>query len=95
MPNLINSLVNGAVNGVINDAVRSNPQMQQLVNVLNQAKRSGNPQAFVASMIRQNPQMAAQLNQLLTGQDAKTAAMTMAQNMGIDPNALQQMVNKY
>lgn len=94
MPNLINSLVNGAINGVVNDAIKSNPQLAQMQNMLMQARRSGNPQAFVQQMLRQNPQIANQLMSMLGSQDPQQVAMTMAQQSGIDPSKIVELVNK-
>ncbi len=91
MPNLINSMMNAAAKEMLN----SNPKMKAVANMFDMARRSGNPQAFVANIMRQNPQLANQLNQMLNGQDAKALAMNLAKNSGVDPNALEQMVNKY
>lgn len=68
-----------------------NPQMQQLMNQIQQAK--SNPQAFINQLSQQNPQIAQQINSLLQGGgNPQTIAMQMLQQRGINPNQLMQMM---
>lgn len=68
-----------------------NPQMQQIMNQVQQAKT--NPQAFINQLSQQNPQIAQQINSLLQGGgNPQTIAMQMLQQRGINPNQLMQMM---
>ena len=72
-----------------------NPQKSNLFpNNIKQAikmiKSMGNPQAMVQNMLSQNPQVQDVINQ--AGGDARKAFYTMAQQKGVDPNEILNMM---
>lgn len=71
-----------------NNQARQPDATESLVNMINIAKQN-NPQAMVEQMIKNNPQMAQQLQMIMkSGQNPTQFMMTLLQQRGIDPNKI-------
>ena len=68
----------------------NNPAMQSAKQFVNMIKSAGNPQAMVQSMIARNPQLQQILQQY--GNDPQKAFYAYAQQHGIDPNEIINMM---
>ena len=66
---------------------------KQFKSMMAMLQNAGNPQALLSSMMQQNPQMR-QVMQLVqnNGGDAKKAFYALAQQKGIDPEQILQML---
>lgn len=76
-------------------ALRSQPNnnLNQIKSMLNMVRSAGNPQAMLQSMMQNNPQMQeimGLVNQY--GGDPKTAFYRMAQEKGVDPQQILNML---
>lgn len=77
-------------------ALRSQPannNLSQIKSMMNMVRSAGNPQAMLQSMIQNNPQM----RQVMTlinqsGGDPKAAFYKLAQEKGIDPQQILDML---
>lgn len=71
----------------------SNAPMQQIKNMMNAVRSASNPQAMLSQMMQSNPQMQ-QVMQLVSqsGGDAQRAFYTLAQQRGVDPNEILNML---
>ena len=69
-------------------------RIQPIKNMMNAVRGAKNPQAMMEQMMRNNPQFQ-QVNQLIqqSGGDAKKAFYTFAEQQGIDPEQIVQMLN--
>ena len=77
-------------------ALRSQPannNLSQIKNMMNMVRSAGNPQAMLQSMIQNNPQMR-QVMDLInqSGGDPKAAFYKLAQEKGIDPQQILDML---
>lgn len=76
-------------------ALKSQPNnnLSQIKSMLNMVRSAGNPQAMFQSMIQNNPQMR-QVMDLInqSGGDPKAAFYKLAQEKGIDPQQILDML---
>ena len=78
--------------------MQGNPMLQMLNqsksstnnNMISMLKNSPNPQALLNNLLAQNPQVTGLINQY--GGDPKTAFYALAQQKGIDPNTILNML---
>lgn len=61
-------------------------------NLINMVRNSSNPQALLNNLVAQNPQVANLINQY--GGDPKAAFYGLAQQRGIDPNQILNMIKR-
>ncbi len=81
------------MNNNIPPMMNNNPAMQQIANVINQAKGMQNPQAFIQQLSAKNPQAAQQIQQLMqSGKNPKDIAMSIMRQRGINPAQIEQMI---
>lgn len=88
MSNSIVDLVNSRRSNVNNNP-QTNPQIQQVKNLMYQIKNSQNPQMMLQNIIMQNPNMQGILS-LMRANNAspQQIAQLLAQQKGIDLNSL-------
>lgn len=66
---------------------RTNPQVNQLKQIVGTIKNAGNPQAMMNQIIQSNPNYQNAMNYInQNGGDAKAAFYRMAQEKGVDPD---------
>lgn len=78
--------------------MQGNPMLQMLNqsksstnnNMISMLKNSPNPQALLNNLLAQNPQVTGLINQY--GGNPKTAFYALAQQKGIDPNSILDML---
>ncbi len=78
--------------------MQGNPMLQMLNqsrplinnNMVSMLKNSPNPQALLNNLLAQNPQVTGSINQY--GGNPKTAFYALAQQRGIDPNTILDML---
>ena len=67
----------------------NNPMLMQLNPVMNILKNSGNPMMVLNQMAGNNPAIRQAMNYInANGGDARTAFYKLAQEKGVDPNAI-------
>ena len=68
-------------------------QIQPIRNVMNMIRAARNPQAMMSQMMQNNPQFQ-QVNQLIqqSGGDARKAFYSLAEQQGVDPDQILQML---
>lgn len=59
--------------------------------MMNMVKNSGNPNAMIATMINNNPQIKNLIQQY--GGDPKTAFYKLAEQKGVDPDSILQLLS--
>lgn len=65
----------------------------QIKNMLNMVRNAGNPQAVLNQMIQNNPQMKSVMDLVKqAGGDPKKAFYDLAQQRGVDPNQILDML---
>ena len=67
-----------------------NPGMAQMKNMVDMVKNSNNPQALIQNLVQQNPRVQALIQQY--GGDPKTAFYSLAQQKGINPDDILNML---
>lgn len=68
---------------------QTNPQIQQIKNLMYQVKNSQNPQMMLQNIIMQNPNMQNVLNLMrMNNANPQQIAQLLAQQKGIDLNSL-------
>ena len=74
-------------------AMRGNPRLQQIKNVMNTIRGARNPQAALMSMMGNNPQMQQVQNIIQQhGGDPMQAFRAMAEENGLDPDEILSMI---
>ena len=69
------------------------PQMGQIKNMMQMVKAAKNPQAMMQMMAQQNPKMQQVMNFVQqNGGDAKTAFYKLAEQQGVNPNDVLNML---
>lgn len=78
----------------LNPAKSSLPgNINQIKNMFNLMKNASNPQAMLQSLVNKNPEMKSVMNLVQqSGGDPKTAFYKLAQEKGVDPNTILQML---
>ena len=67
--------------------------ISQIMNMMNMVKNAGNPKAMLNSLISKNPQMKSVMDMVQqSGGDPKAAFYKMAEQKGVDPNTILQML---
>lgn len=67
--------------------------IQQIKNMMNMLRSSNNPQALLQNMIQQNPQMKNVMDIIQqNGGDPKTAFYNLANQRGVNPNEILEML---
>ena len=75
-------------------AMRGNPRLQQIKNVMNTIRGARNPQAAMMGMMQNNPQMK-QVQSIIQqhGGDPMQAFRAMAEENGLDPDEILSMIS--
>ena len=75
-------------------AMRGNPKLQQIKQVMNSVKAARNPQAALMGMMGNNPQMKQVMNIVnQRGGDPMQAFRAMAEENGVDPDEILSMIS--
>jgi hypothetical protein len=76
-----------------NQTANISPQVQQIKSMVQMLKGQANPMQVIQSMAAQNPQLSQVINMLNgSGMSAKDLFMQTAQQRGIDPNMIIDML---
>lgn len=71
----------------------SSGSLGQIRNMMNMVRNAGNPQAVLNQMIQNNPQMRSVMDLVKqSGGDPKKAFYDLAQQRGVDPNQILDML---
>ena len=71
----------------------ASPQMGQIKNMMQMVKAAKNPQAMMQMMAQQNPQISQVMNFVQqNGGDPKTAFYKLAEQRGVNPDEVLQML---
>lgn len=71
-----------------------NPMAQGIANMLNSLKRFSSPQAFMATLQKENPQLYGLMQQISQSvSDPSQAAMQMLAQQGITPQQIMSLMN--
>ena len=74
-------------------AMRGNPRLQQIKNVMNTIRGARNPQVAMMGMMQNNPQMKQVMDIVgQSGGDPKAAFYKMAEEKGVDPEQVLSML---
>ena len=77
------------MNPILQQLMGSNPQMQNIRNLMNMVKSSGNPQAMLNQLSQNNPQLQQVMATIQQyGNDPQKAFYALAQQRGIDPQSI-------
>ena len=70
-----------------------NQNLGQIRSMINLVKSAGNPQAMMSQLVQTNPQMRNVMNYInQSGGDPKRAFYRMAQERGVDPDEILNMI---
>ena len=83
-----------AMPGILQQLARSNPMLSQIKQMMGMVNGAQNPQAMLSQMMQSNPQMR-QVMELVnqSGGDPRKAFYALAQQKGVDPNEILNMLN--
>ena len=82
-----------AMPGILQQIARSNPMMGQIKQMMGMVNSAQNPQMMLNQMLSQNPNMKQVMDIIhQSGGDPKTAFYKMAEQKGVDPQEILNML---
>ena len=80
--------------GILMQIAKSSPMMGQIKQMMNMVKMAQNPQAMLNQMVVNNPQLKQVMDVVNQyGGDPNKALNAVAEQMGINPNEIMNMLN--
>lgn len=74
---------------ILQQLARTNPQMQSIKNLMGMVRNASDPQAMLNQLSQNNPQLKQAMDVIRQcGNDPQKAFYTLAQQKGIDPQAV-------
>ena len=82
-----------AIPGILQQLVRANPMMQNVRRMMGMINNSQNPSAMMNSMMQNNPQLKQAMDLInQSGGDARKAFYALAEQKGVDPQDILDMM---
>lgn len=82
-----------AIPGILQQLAKSNPMMQSVKQMIGMVSAAQNPQAMMSNLMSSNPQMKQVMDVIQQyGGDPKTAFYKLAEQKGVDPQEILDML---
>ena len=83
---MASKLFNAAMNGAMNGMMNTNPQVKQLMQMVNEARSCGNPEQYIAKLLQSNPKAAQQIMSMLQSGNIENVGKDLLAKNGLTIN---------